>query len=391
MKTLTYWILWALIVTSCQSKNDQTKNNQSQNQSTQKKEVEEDEQPEYVKAITQDKMKATLRDYCEKLNNEAYEAAIRDNFSPKVGQYIGMRNVTPAQIAAEVNRFLSTKKQVNYQVDLDKLKVKGYLAKVPLSFSWRGYYAKVLLELSFDANYKIAFYKEAKVFDKAVVTFVQREFSESYKGCEPHSNGCVHYTLSYPEIIKAPAYLIDKLPKKPTTYGSPAMGVIHKITSPEAVVDTLHHWFSKHSIGNNWWIEDATSLTETKYLVTVENNSSWFVGQARPETFVQIDHYDKFTGKKIELADLLIDDSLEDFEQVAFQTVMGEKEGDETCRDIFYLSNAFRILDAGIQLCYSYAIGLPKPCLPNGYEVIVPYEKFKYIIRKDGLLKDKIR
>ncbi|HAS39703.1 MAG TPA: hypothetical protein DCS93_04460 [Microscillaceae bacterium] len=391
MKTCIYWGLCILLVASCQSKTDQPNNNTSQDTLTKKKEPQEAEQPEYVKAITQQKMKATLQDYCEKLNNESYEAAIRDNFAPKVGQYIGMRNVTAGQIAAEVNRFLSQKKQVSYQVALDKLKVNGYLATVPLSFSWEGYYAKVLLELSFDANYKIAFYKETKILDKAVVQFIQREFFGSYNDCEPHSKGCVHYKLSYPEIIKAPAYLRNSLPKKPTTYGSPGMGEIHNVTSPEAVVDTLHRWFSTSPIGNSWWIEDVTTLKETKRLVTIENTSSWFVGQAYAEHYVRIDHYDKRTGKKIDLEDLLINDSLEDFEQVAFQVAFGDKEDDEVSRDRFYLSGAFKILDDGIQLCYSHAIGLPKLYLPQGNELMVPYEKFKYIIRKDGLLKDKIR
>jgi len=391
MKTCIYWWLCVLLVASCQSKTDQPSNNNvSQNKPAKTKEIQEDEQPEYVKAITQQKMKATLQDYCEKLSNESYEAAIRDNFAPKVGQYIGMRDVTADQIATEVNRFLSQKKQVSYQVALDKLKVNGYLATVPLSFSWEGYYAKVLLELSFDANYKIAFYKEAKVVDKAVVQFVQRKIFEGENGCTDRDDDCTYYALEYPEIIQAPAYLKDKLPKKPEKYG---FMDIYSGNSPKQVLDSLVKHYTIATEGEyrsgKWFVDDRTILKESKYMVSVESVMAWYVGQAYPEAFVNINHYDKYTGKKISLEDLLINDALEDFEEVAFQTIVGEQN--QGCRDGFMLSSNFRILEKGIQLCYSRAIGSQGPCFLRSSEFLIPYEKFKYIIRKDGLLRDKIR
>lgn len=384
MKTLIYWWLGVLILTSCQSKNDQTQNSTSSDKPQEVKKTQEDEQPEYVKSITQEKIKATLQDYCEKLSNEAYEAAIRDNFSPKVGQYIGMRQVTPDQIATEVDRFLSQKKQVRYQVDLDQLKVTGYLATVPLSFSWEGYYAKVLLELSFDANYKIAFYKEAKVFDKSLVQFVQRKCYESVNDCEKDSSGCSYYAIEYPEIIQAPAYLKDKLMDNEGG------------CSPDSLKKYLKGFMELclpvDGMGEVCWMDLHTYIKESKYLITVETVTSMLQGRPRVDYMIRTEHYDKRTGKSIDLADLLIGNALEDFEEVAFQTIVGEEH--TQCRDQFSLSHAFRVLDKGIELCYGYGYYAEarSSCIPvEQSDFLIPYEKFKYIIRKDGLLKDKIR
>lgn len=113
----------------------------------------------------EEKIKAIISNYCNILNSGNYKN-ISLVFADQVSQYITMKNTNPDAIATEVNRFLSTKKQVKYSADMTKLNIEHNIATVPITMNWEGYESKVQVKINFDGEYKIVSYLEEKILKK---------------------------------------------------------------------------------------------------------------------------------------------------------------------------------------------------------------------------------
>lgn len=70
------------------------------------------------------KLKEVVKAYCKALTNGEYKAA-GNLFAPKVDRWILKKNTSPEFIVKESERFLSTKKNVNYSADVEALQVAG--------------------------------------------------------------------------------------------------------------------------------------------------------------------------------------------------------------------------------------------------------------------------
>lgn len=134
MKLFLAWSLLLFITISCQTKektlseNDQIKANQ------------------------------VILDYYNKQNKGYYEA-LKSNFSPKVTQFLEMKQTTPAEIITHLKKQVA--KKVQYAPDLLKMTVKeNNSVQVPVQQKGGNTSGNVLAIFIFDSNHKIVSYRE---------------------------------------------------------------------------------------------------------------------------------------------------------------------------------------------------------------------------------------
>lgn len=114
---------------------------------------------------TATKMKAVIHQYCKYFNEGEYEA-VSELFTDQVALWITAKNIKNTAVGKEAERFLSTKEEVYYRPDFERMKREGQTATVPIAMRWEGYFAEVEAEIKFDENFKINSYRESKILKK---------------------------------------------------------------------------------------------------------------------------------------------------------------------------------------------------------------------------------
>ena len=375
-----------LVFTSCQDHTPHQENTKPK--STLVQEGSSDQNEEQKRQENRRKIQSVVENYCTKLNNQKFKAAIKDNFSPEIIQYISMKHTTAEQVATEVHRFLSKKQMVNYSVDLDQLKIiNGYRAEVPLSFSWLGYSAKVLLKLLFDKNGKIKLYQEAKILQQSALQFETKKYSKKQKGCR--------YDVSYVVITKAPAGLKPILNKKMKHYLNIENGQTLEQLSTEFMKS--YDQYGKNRTGY-WSSITRIYVSESNKFITFDYQHNEYSGGAHWHSEMDISLYDKKNGNKIELLDLFIDEAVSELKSVATKAFrkaasipedksiheMGFSMNDN---DGFRFSECFKISEEGIIFIYKSYEGAHNYNSAPGFEI--KYSQIRHLIRPDGLIGDK--
>lgn len=143
----------------------QTQTNSSQNEITEDESPQTDKKAPPVKEkedTKATKMQAVIQDYCQFFNEKEFYA-VSDLFTPKVEQWITLKNIKNSTIGEEAAKFLGTKLNVHYRPDFIKMKREGQTAYLPIAMSWEGYFAEVEAEIKFDEDFKITSYRENKI------------------------------------------------------------------------------------------------------------------------------------------------------------------------------------------------------------------------------------
>lgn len=170
MKSIKLPFIFLLILLySCgggeEKQETQTQTNSSQNEITEDESPQTDKKAPPVKEkedTKATKMQAVIQDYCQFFNEKEFYA-VSDLFTPKVEQWITLKNIKNTDIGDEASRFLGTKLNVHYRPDFVKMRREGQTAYLPIAMSWEGYFAEVEAEIKFDEDFKITSYRENKI------------------------------------------------------------------------------------------------------------------------------------------------------------------------------------------------------------------------------------
>lgn len=166
MKTIQIYTLIFIIGTTlfaCGGGEKGDSNNKSENQNSSESSENKDKKQETPNAATE-KAFGSLKNYFDNLTKGDYEQAA-SNFAEKVSLWITIKNTNPEAIAKEAQRFLSTKNDVKYTLNIPSFHFAQNKGKVIVSQDWEGYHATLEILLEFDDNGKIVSYKEGNIFD----------------------------------------------------------------------------------------------------------------------------------------------------------------------------------------------------------------------------------
>lgn len=144
------------------NKEESTNDNQA---NTNNQEVEQNN----AKSIEQPAERAiqafkTIQSYFEGLTKGEYQKAAK-SFAPQVKKWITMDNTNPKAIAKEAARFLSSKENVKYTLNVPSFNFVENKATVIVSQDWEGYHATLEVLLEFDEDANIISYKEGQILD----------------------------------------------------------------------------------------------------------------------------------------------------------------------------------------------------------------------------------
>lgn len=139
-----------------ENKND-SENPETENNDNKKKELEKPEE-------TAENALKSIKSYFESLTGGNYEKA-SESFAENVKQWITIKDTDPKAIAKEAKRFLSSKNDVKYTLNIPSFLFNDNKASVIVSQDWAGYHATLEVLLEFDTNAKIISYEEGKIFD----------------------------------------------------------------------------------------------------------------------------------------------------------------------------------------------------------------------------------
>jgi len=87
--------------------------------------------------------------------NQRYYGQIKRLFVNQVQQWLSLKNISKEKVGLETTRFLSTKKNVQYQPDFTQAHINGNTLKVPVKLGWNDYKAEVMAHFTFNTDFKI--------------------------------------------------------------------------------------------------------------------------------------------------------------------------------------------------------------------------------------------
>lgn len=370
--------------------------------------IEKPQEKEQKNDDTREKITRVIKEYCNKLSTQRY-TEIESYFAKNVRQYIGLKNTSAAIIAREANRFLSTKTNVRYSADLNKLKLTGKKATIPVNISWEGYTTKVMTEIAFDEAYKITLLKETKILKQASaneIKVTRKEYKRIYEEEAYKRMPCTVFSVNYVKVVRAPNQAvknatqrkIDELlyshPHKPKEHSSlEHQGDFYEdqlvnyvkvgLIKPESGINTC--WFEARDVT----IEETQRIATVVFsLTTHEIRTQWFLGCY---------HFDKATGKAITMDDIFVDNYKPELIKIATRSLRQEnnipleKPLNETGFRVFanneiQLPLQYKFEKDGILFSYSnYFGGL------GNFQFRVKYQDISHLIKKDGLLGEKVK
>jgi hypothetical protein len=388
------------------NKNNSTSNSNKNNEGEQSGESGNSSQGSSSEA--NQKAAEVIKEYCNKLNSFGF-MKIKPLFADNVKQYIGMKNTTNEAIAKEVNRFLSTKRFIDYYAEIDQLKMNGKTASVPMNISWAGYQTRLLAEIEFDDNYKIVSYKEAKALPSGkTLKTAKRKVLKGYEGCDPQKDkdGCAYMLFDYVKVTQAPAAgLQDKMNQKIFSMLGSSTGAT--IASEADLTKTANDFvksfaeFAKEGRAMGAW-DTNTSLDvrENKGIASIVCSSEGYGGGAHGFSSINIVHYDVNTGNELTLDNVMVDNYLPELKKIATKVLRKQNEvpDDKTLNQYGYsmddneklvLAKSFTFDGYHIEFLYGrYEAGpyaMPPPMLR------ISYDDIKHLIKKDGPLGHKVK
>ncbi len=175
MKKLLLITCSVILLNACGGSSDNATENTTKTNETTQPSTDENEnaqnkpsptlQKQEDKDPTATKMKEVIHQYCKYFNEGEYEA-VSELFTDQVALWITAKNIKNTAVGKEASRFLSSKEDVYYRPDFERMQREGQTAKVPIAMRWEGYFAEVEAEIKFDEDFKINSYKESKILKK---------------------------------------------------------------------------------------------------------------------------------------------------------------------------------------------------------------------------------
>lgn len=345
-----------------------------------------------------------IQTYCNNLSTfKALE--IKSLFANNVKQYIGMKNTTGEALAKEASRFLSSKRFVAYEADLDELKVNGKTATVPINIEWTGYRVRVLTEIEFDDNYKIVSLKETKKLGPKYdnLKLANKKVVETYKGCQPDNKkeGCTYYRVNIQVVESAsnPSVkdAINNHIYKAIAGTNPSWAEVQK--SAKDFVKGFDDMIKGGSTPMGDFYQDVNgSIRNMGKYATVNVFTEGYAGGAHGSSSVSVVNFDTNTGKVLTLADLITsEDELKKVATKVFRKlnqIPDDKSINQYGYSIddnekFVFAKSFALKGNHIEFYYGrYEAGpysMPPPMLT------LKYDEIKDLIKKDGILGDKVK
>ena len=352
---------------------------------------------------TDPKIAEVIQAYSYNLSN--FKAAeIQSLFADNVTQYIRMKNTTGEALAKEAVRFLSTKKLVAYTPDMDELKVNGKTATVPMNIEWAGYQARVLTEIEFDDNYKIVSLKETKKlspkYDNLKLT--KTTIIETYQGCD-HKNkkeGCTYYLADLQLVANASNTSVkdainNYIFKSVSTTAPTEPGIVKEAKDFIKSFDAMR---KSGSVMSDFYQDTYSTIRNMGKYATVSVTSEGFAGGAHGYSSIFVTNIDNQTGQQLKLADLLTsEDALKPIATKIFRK-LNRIPDDKTINQYgytiddnekFVFAKSFALKNDRIEFYYGryeagpYSMGPPM--------LSIKYDEIKDLIKKDGILGDKIK
>ncbi|HAS42838.1 MAG TPA: hypothetical protein DCS93_20325 [Microscillaceae bacterium] len=349
------------------------------------------------------KIAEVIQTYCDHFSSFKYKD-VQSLFANDVKQYIGLKNTTGAAIAKEANRFLSSKRFVSYSPDLDELQVKGKTATVPINIEWAGYETRVSTQIEFNDAYKIVSFKEVKVLSQKYdnLKTSRKKIVETYQGCD-HTNkkqGCTYYLADYQIVETAPnnaiKEAINRYVYKALDVTEPSVAGVRQ--AAKSFIGSFDEIRKSGSAMSDFMNDSYGTIRNMGKYVIVNVANSGYSGGAHGYDAISVANFDINTGKKLALTDLITSEAaLKKIATKIFRK-LNQIPDDKTINQYGYsiddneklvFAQSFALKKNQIEFYYGrYEAGpyvMPPPMLN------IKYSEIKDLIKKDGVLGDKVK
>lgn len=354
------------------------------------------------------KIAEIIKEYCNKLNSYAY-TDVKTLFASDVKRYIGMKNTSNEAIAKEINRFLTTKRFVDYYAELDQLQVEGKKATVPININWGNYQTRMLAEMEFNDEHKIVSYNEAKALPlNRKIKTKKKKVVKSYENCNYKSkkSDCPYMLFDYVKVTQAPSETLkDSINKKILDFlgrGTPLGVTKESDLTKEAnrFVKGFADALKERSANSTWYTNSRLFFREHKNIASIIYMMEGYGGGAHGFSSAGAANFDINTGKELTLDDIMVPDYLPEMKKIATKVFrkLNEIEDGKTISDHgysmndnekFVLANHFLLEGDHIEFIYNRYEAGPYYLAPP--TVRIKYEDIKHLIKKDGPLGHKIK
>lgn len=371
-----------------------------------------DEQVSGGNSEKEQKITEVIQTYCNYFNQAKYKQ-IEALFATDVQQYINLKNTKATTIAIEAERFLTTKKNVDYFADFNELRVNGKTAVVPLNIQWSGYATRVLTEIKFNDAYRIVSFKETKVLRQrysSTLKTTKKQIVKAYQNCDYKNKkgDCTYFLFDYMLVDQAPNEQIKQvinnqvmkslMSSTGTNVRTPTEADLRK--AARDLVSSFDEAVKSHTVASAFYTNASASIKQIGNLVTINSFSEGYTGGAHGYSLIEIIHYDLNTGKEIKLEDVLTPGYLPVLQKMGTQIVkkMHSIPADKTLKDVGYtigdnedfkLSQNYLFKGDHIEFRYNRYEAGPYVLTPPWFTV--KYADIKRFIKKDGLLAGKIK
>jgi len=354
-------------------------------------------------SVADPKMAEVIQTYCDNFSSFKYKD-IQPLFANDVKQYIGMKNTTGAAIAKEANRFLSSKRFVSYSPDLDELQVNGKTATVPINIEWAGYQTRVSTQIEFNDAYKIVSFKEVKVLSQKYdnLKTSRKKIVETYQGCD-HTNkkqGCTHFLADYQVVESAPNSAvkdsINTYIYKAIANGDPNEANVREFA--KNFVKSFDEMRKSGSAMSEFVNDTYGSIRNMGKYAIVQVSSSGYSGGAHGYDEISVANFDMNTGKKLKLTDLITSEAalkkiatkiFRKLNQIPDNKTINEYGYSIDDNEKLVFAQSFALKKNQIEFYYGrYEAGpyvMPPPMLN------IKYSEMKDLIKKEGILGDKVK